>query len=442
MSGIMNVIETGFAPVFMSISDMLLLFYICGGTREFIRKSKNWFFEFIVWLIFLIVSQLIFSGETNPQANFLVFYIIHFIVLLFFSAKCTDAQLSARIYLVILAVLAYDICLILLISLSVSIFSFDYIDLGTFPERVIAHFVLLAIKIAASASIKKGVRKQMFGIGTTYQAFIILLPALPYFFLRNYAFFFRISPFEVPMIIHYLNVLFGVSAMTNMIVSEQLSYRIRQHEHLQMDKLVKQHYDHYLFSLKTIDTVNRKYHDLRHIIRGIESMQSLSEIKLSIKSIEKEIQNYELILNTGNKTLDVILSDRMQESKDKNIPMHVHADGQSWGVVSDIDIATIFGNALDNAIESSEKNADIASRFIDVRTGRVNDMLIARFENQLAHRIEKNQSKLLSTKDDPGNHGYGLSSIEMILKKYGGEMDINTDKGSFVLTIIVPAVQS
>ena len=265
-----------------------------------------------------------------------------------------------------------------------------------------------------------------------------MLPAVPYFVLRNYAFFFKIDPFNVPAIIHYLNVLFGISAMTNMIMGEQLSFRIRQNERIQVEKLARRQYNNYLFNLKTMETVNRKYHDLRHIIRGIDAMDSIEEIRSSVKSIENEIQGYELIFNTGNKTMDVILSDRMQEAKEKNIPIHVHADGSEWEIVSDIDLATIFGNAIDNAIESSEKNEDLNARYIDIRTGKVNEMLIARFENQFAHKLEKNQSKFLTTKKDTENHGYGLQSIEMIVEKYSGEMDINIDNGTFTLTVIIP----
>ena len=435
---IAQIIDVGFAPFIMSLSDMLLLFYLSGGNREIIRKTKRWGVWFIIWLSLTILSQLVFSGETNPRANFLAFYILHFVILLFFSDQCMDAPLNYRTYLVILAVLAFDVCLLLVISLSISIFNFDYIDQGTFPTRVIAHIVLLLFKIGVTISIKKVVRKHFFEFGTTFQSFIIMLPAVPYFVLRNYAFFFKIDPFNVPAIIHYLNVLFGISAMTNMIMGEQLSFRIRQNERIQVEKLARRQYNNYLFNLKTMETVNRKYHDLRHIIRGIDAMDSIEEIRSSVKSIENEIQGYELIFNTGNKTMDVILSDRMQEAKEKNIPIHVHADGSEWEIVSDIDLATIFGNAIDNAIESSEKNEDLNARYIDIRTGKVNEMLIARFENQFAHKLEKNQSKFLTTKKDTENHGYGLQSIEMIVEKYSGEMDINIDNGTFTLTVIIP----
>ena len=439
MNDIFHLTEVGFAPLIMSISDMLLLFYISGGNREYIRKNKNWYFWFFVWLGIMIFSQLVFSGQTNAQANYLFFYIIHFIILLFFSDQCSDAPLSYRGYLVILCVLAFDICLILLISLSVSIFNFDYIDNGVFFERVIAHIILLVIKFGVAYTIKKAVKQHYFQFGNPIYVLIIMLPALPYFFLRNYAYFFNIDPYSVPLLIHYLNVLFGISAMTNMIIGENLSFRIRQHERLQVEKIAKKQYDNLLFNLKCIDTVNRKYHDLRHIIRGIEAMGSLEEVKSSIKSIEKEIQSYEMIFNTGNKTLDVIFTDRTLEAKNKNITLHIHADGQGWENISEIDIATIFGNALDNAIESVENSPDQIKRLIDVRIGRVNEMLIARFENPLTHKIERSQSKILSTKINPENHGYGLQSIEMIVSKYGGEMDVKTDDGAFTLTVIIPA---
>jgi len=437
MSGIFNTIEVGFAPLIMSISDMLLLFYISGGNREFIRKNKYWYFWFFVWLFIMIFSQLVFSGQTNAQANFLVFYIIHFFILLFFSDQCTDAPLSYRSYLVILSVLAFDICLILLISLSTSIFQFSYITEGTFLERVTSQVILLGMKIITAFTIKKAVKRHFFNFRNVFQVLIIMLPALPYFVLRNYAYFFNINPVEAPLIIRYLNVLFGISAMTNMIIGEHLFFRIRQHERLQVEKLAKQHADNYLFNLRSIENVNRKYHDMQHIIQGIKSMDSIDEIKSSIKTIEDEIKSYELIFNTGNKTLDVIFTDRMQEAKNKKITLHIHADGQGWDRISDIDMATIFGNALDNAIESVENNKDLASRLIEVRIGRVNEMLIARFENPFTHKIERNQSRLITTKKDIDNHGYGLQSIEMIVEKYNGEMDIKTENGVFVLTVII-----
>jgi sensor histidine kinase regulating citrate/malate metabolism len=58
------------------------------------------------------------------------------------------------------------------------------------------------------------------------------------------------------------------------------------------------------------------------------------------------------------------------------------------------------------------------------------------------HNLIKRQSRFLSTKSDSEEHGYGLQSIEMVVKKYGGEMDINTDNGTFILSVIIPFSQN
>jgi len=69
------------------------------------------------------------------------------------------------------------------------------------------------MKIAVAYTTKRAVKQHFFEINIVLQVLIIMLPALPYFVLRNYAYSFNIDPFEVPLIIHYLNVLFCISAM-------------------------------------------------------------------------------------------------------------------------------------------------------------------------------------------------------------------------------------
>jgi hypothetical protein len=318
------------------------------------------------------------------------------------------------------------------------LFHFDVIDRGPLMARMFSHVILLMIKIAVTVSVKKFIRFQINGITNVNQALIITLPALPYFFLRNYAFMFRLDPFAVPLMIHFLDVLFGILAMTNMIMSEHLAYRIRQNELLNVENSVRRQHLQYLSTLNAIETVNRKYHDLRHILRGIESINSLDEIKAYVRTINHEIQGYELICSTGNQTLDIILSEKMHAAKKNEIEMHVSANGKPWAAIQDVDIATIFGNALDNAIENSVNNSEPAQRLIDVRVGQMNNMLMARFENSFTHPLIKKQLKYISTKDDVLNHGYGLQSIEMAVQKYDGETSINTENGRFTLNIVIP----
>ena len=427
-----------FGPLFMSISDVLLMYYLSGGTLEAIRKKKSWIPWFIVINGITIVSQLIFNGATNAQANFFLFYAAHIVVLFFFTTRCTDLHYSAGIYLVVLSVLADDICLVFYIAITRQFLGVDLIDTGSFGIRVVSYFILLLIKIGLTVFIKRQTQKQAWGVESIFQAVIIILPALPYFLLRSYAYFFNMNPLEVPLIIHYVDILCGMVALINMILNERLTYQIRQNELLRMENLIKRQHENYLRNLSTFESVSRKYHDLRHILRGFESMSTMDEVQEYAHGIEGEIRDYELVCNTGNKTLDIILSERMRECNSHKIQMHIHADGIGWDAIRDIDIATIFGNALDNSIESVLQIPSVNDRVIDVRSGRINEMLVARFENKYSHPLEVRQTRYLTTKEDKVNHGYGLQSIELAVKKYSGEVDIVTENDLFTLTVIIP----
>ena len=43
-----------------------------------------------------------------------------------------------------------------------------------------------------------------------------------------------------------------------------------------------------------------------------------------------------------------------------------------------------------------------------------------------------------TTKEDKGNHGYGIKSILSIVKRYDGSMTISGEEGLFELRILIP----
>ena len=49
----------------------------------------------------------------------------------------------------------------------------------------------------------------------------------------------------------------------------------------------------------------------------------------------------------------------------------------------------------------------------------------------------KEVGKLISTKNDFRRHGYGISSIQKVADKYGGDVIIETEDGKFVLTVMM-----
>ena len=104
-----------------------------------------------------------------------------------------------------------------------------------------------------------------------------------------------------------------------------------------------------------------------------------------------------------------------------------------------MDICTILGNALDNAIECEKKIQEKEKRLIDVAIFSKKDFLIMRFENYFDGELKFSEGNLKTTKTKRSElHGYGIKSIKHAVKKYGGAVNINVEENWFELKVLIP----
>ena len=103
-----------------------------------------------------------------------------------------------------------------------------------------------------------------------------------------------------------------------------------------------------------------------------------------------------------------------------------------------MDICTIFGNALDNAIEYEEKIKDKKKRLIRVAVYSQNRFIMIRVENYCEVRLAEEDSLPETTKKNKEYHGYGLKSIRTTAEKYGGSMTVRTKDDWFYLRVLIP----
>ena len=106
--------------------------------------------------------------------------------------------------------------------------------------------------------------------------------------------------------------------------------------------------------------------------------------------------------------------------------------------MKEMDISSIFGNALDNAIECELKIPDKEKRLIHVSAYSQKNFLIIRFENYFEGEIDLGHDLPATTKNDPQFHGYGLKSLRYTVMKYGGAVDVSTQEQWFILKIVIP----
>jgi sensor histidine kinase regulating citrate/malate metabolism len=140
--------------------------------------------------------------------------------------------------------------------------------------------------------------------------------------------------------------------------------RVRQVE--AMDRLMRSQHDQYLASQRSMDEVNRKYHDLKHYLQAIRAEENPAARGEYLDHLERSIQPYETQVQTGNRVLDVVLSSHLAECADLGIVMTCVADGALLEPLGAMDLSVLIGNALDNAIEATQKVPEPDRRLIRV----------------------------------------------------------------------------
>lgn len=194
---------------------------------------------------------------------------------------------------------------------------------------------------------------------------------------------------------------------------------------------------HSELSKESINLINIKCHDMKKQLETINRISSESSLIEYKHDIEKSLDDYDSIANTGNDALDIALTERVIYSKSKNIKLSYMADGKLIGFMSDADIYSMFGNALDNAMEAVIKLPE-EKRIIDVLIKKEKNLLNIHFSNYYSGKIVMKNGIPVTGKNNTVQHGFGIKSIKMIAEKYGGTAAVSFDDEFFNLDILFP----
>lgn len=231
---------------------------------------------------------------------------------------------------------------------------------------------------------------------------------------------------EYKMLILIGDVAILIAYILNIISTEQY-IKTKQKAEEEKNKLIKLElqYNYYKSKKEDEEYVRKIYHDLKnHFLLLSDSDKYPVEIMRKLRSIE----NY---YHTGNEFLDVIISDKIKKAHAENINIECNIDFSSGSFIEPLDISTIFGNILDNAIEAAKKVKN-EERNIFCKAKKQRGMLVILVENDYSITSEKNKKRNAQL------HGYGLKNVHETVLRYGGEYSIDKTANLFRISIIIP----
>ena len=148
----------------------------------------------------------------------------------------------------------------------------------------------------------------------------------------------------------------------------------------------------------------------------------------------EELKNYSYC---ADPVLNSILCERKFVAESKGILYKIKfGNNLRTDFIEDLDLISIVGNLLDNAIEAAEKTKKDQHVICNMYMGNEGHLLVMEFYNSYILPLIKEREHYISTKRNPEDHGIGLHTVGKLVEKYGGVMRIEAGEEEFSVKIV------
>lgn len=178
-------------------------------------------------------------------------------------------------------------------------------------------------------------------------------------------------------------------------------------------------------------------HDYRNHINNMKiqlSQENYDGLSDYLNELADDLDTVDTVIKTGNVMADAILNSKLNVAEKMNVQLNVKANVPEALPMSDVELCSVLGNMLDNAVEACGTLPE-EERFMRVYIGKLKGQLYLSVQNS-AGKVRKEKGSYLSTKE--GEHGYGLFRIDRVAKKYGGYVNRQNEEGIFATEIMIP----
>ena len=238
------------------------------------------------------------------------------------------------------------------------------------------------------------------------------------------------------MFLYYLCVLLYtvLNYATLLIIAQLDSFR---HENRTMHDFISNKMRYYEMSHEGIVSLQTKCHDLKHQIHAIRSEAGKAKFDEYLNELEDSINEYSTVIECGHPTVDIVLTEKNILCYSNHVKFSYMIDGSLFNFLTEREIYSLFGNALDNALEAVTKIEDPARRMITLKSNTRGGMVVLQVENTFAGDMTLSDDALPHTTKTGSGHGFGLRSIQRIAEKHGGMMSLRTEDGVFKLSVVM-----
>lgn len=177
-------------------------------------------------------------------------------------------------------------------------------------------------------------------------------------------------------------------------------------------------------------------HDVRKHLNAIRELSQDSNVNEYVTNLCGELTAYTQSCQSGNKLLDVMMNRYVLDCELKEISFEYSVRECPLRCLEDLDLVAILGNLMDNAITAASESE---KKWVSLTTSVRNTYNVIVIKNSCDMPPQAQGEQLLSTKENPRFHGYGLKSVAKTVKKYNGDQywSYDPDNQIFTMTVIL-----
>ena len=408
----------------ISIAEGLLITRFTSMTS--INKDRSTTFLIIYAIIQSLLSDSAFYFNLDSVISTVIIVSCYVI----FSYKGTFASLANS------AFLGFTLNLLILIANGSTIlisYAIQFISNVEIPYSVmlIISTVLLLLSVEISGKMIQNEACYMNSKISLFNLSICLLTSVYSLLFDGY--------FNSSIKIHYflanIVILSSLVIVIYKLFDNQKQSMIAQTNHKLLQNEIEFQKKNYKNLISNENETRKMRHNNKHFLLLLKEYSKAKDLENIEKTLDNQLdhlENLKYFINTGNESINLIVSHYLPLIKDKKIDLICNFCEEQPNI-DKLDFYIIFGNILENAIEHCESDK---VKKINIETGKSVD---GRYYFKITNSINTLEKiDLTTSKKNSINHGYGIQSINQLVKRNNGVINFIQSRNSFSSIVILP----
>lgn len=202
------------------------------------------------------------------------------------------------------------------------------------------------------------------------------------------------------------------------------------------DRYLNEQKNHYEY-LENREKETKKFrHDLKshmELISNLAKERQYERMNAYLEQMDIKIDGFGKMVTVQNGIVDAIINQYYAKAGQCGVSMEVKGRFPVDCTIDAFDLCTIFSNVLSNALEAAVETEE---KYISVECAYTDVAIMIIVRNSYKPDATNGGGQWRTRKSDLDYHGYGLENIKDSVKKYKGDLDIETKDNIFNLRIL------